>query len=182
MEKAIFLDRDGTLNRDSGYVHKIEDFELLEGVIEGLKLLAQSYIFIIVTNQSGIGRGYYTIEDFHKFNEKLIETLKKEGIHIKEIYFCPHHPDVKCRCRKPHTENIEKAIKKFNIDIKNSWMIGDHPSDVALGTNAGCKTVFLLTGHGKKHINHLLKKKIEPTITADNFLSAAQQILDYQKL
>jgi len=177
--KAIFLDRDGTLNKDSGYVYKIEDFELLPGVIEGLKMLQDEYIFIIITNQSGIGRGYYTVDDFHAFNNHLVKDLAKEGIELKKIYFCPHQKDENCDCRKPNTKYINQAVSEFNIDLKKSWMLGDHPSDVNLGTNAGCNTVFLLTGHGMEHFHELEEKKFTPTIIAEDFLTAAKKIKEF---
>lgn len=177
--KAIFLDRDGTLNKDSGYVHKIEEFELLPGVIEGLKLLQDEFLFIIITNQSGIGRGYYTVDDFHAFNNLLITTLAKKGIEIKKTYFCPHLKDENCDCRKPKTKFINQAVSEFNINLKRSWIMGDHPSDVQLGTNAGCNTVFLLTGHGKEHYHELEEKKFNPTLVAKNFLTAAKMIKEY---
>jgi len=112
MNKAVFLDRDGTLNIDPGYVRKIEDFELYPNVIKALKLLKNFQLFII-TNQSGIGRGYYTEKDFHKFNNHLIAELRKEGINIKETFYCPHHPDEECDCRKPSTRFIKEAAKKY---------------------------------------------------------------------
>ena len=175
-KKAIFLDRDGTLNKDSGYVHKIEDFELLPGVIEGLKLLQDEFIFIIITNQSGIGRGYYTVQDFHAFNNLLLTTLSKEGIEIKATYFCPHLKEEDCDCRKPKTKYINTAVSEFNINLQLSWMIGDHPSDINLGTNAGSNTIFLLTGHGMEHYQELEEKKFNPTIVAEDFLTAAKKI------
>src|SRR3989338_7826768 len=105
MNKAVILDRDGVLNKDPGYVHKIEDFGLYPDVMAALKLLKGFNLFII-TNQSGIGRGFYTEEDFHKFNDHLISKLTKEGIEIKETFYCPHHPDEECSCRKPGTKFI----------------------------------------------------------------------------
>lgn len=180
MRKAIFLDRDGTLNDDTMYPHKIEHFELLPGVIEGLKKLSKEYIFIIITNQSGIGRGIYTEEDFHKFNNHLVSELKKEGIEIKKTYYCPHHPDEDCDCRKPHTKNIKDAAKEFNIDIGDSWTIGDHPPDIKMGLDAGTKTIFMLTGHGKQHIDEI-KGSLKPDYIAENFLQAAEFILKNDK-
>ena len=178
MTKAVFLDRDGTLNKDPapGYVHKTEDFELLPGVIEGLKILREEFIFIIITNQSGIGRGYYTEEDFFAFNNLLVETLAKEGIKIQAIYFCPHLKEDKCDCRKPNTKYIDLSVKEYNINKAESWMIGDHPSDMLLGLNAGIKTVFLLTGHGSEHTDDLKEKNITPTFIAEDFLTAAKFI------
>ena len=177
MVKSIILDRDGTLVSDNGYVHKVEDFELLPGVIEGLKLLSKDFIFIVITNQSGVGRGEYTKEDMHKFNEKLISELKKENIGIKKIYFCLHIPEDNCDCRKPKTKNIEHAKKDFNIDMEKSWVIGDHLSDVELGKRVGARAVYLLTGHGKKHSEDLTKNIIKPDFIANNFLEAAEFIM-----
>lgn len=176
--KAIFLDRDGTLNEDQGYVHKLEDFKLLPGVIEGLKLLKNDFLFFIITNQSGIGRGYYTIEDFHNFNNHLLKVLEEHNIKILKIYYCPHSPYESCDCKKPKTKNIEKFVLDYNIDIKESWVIGDHPTDSLLGINAGCKTIFLCTGHGEKHFNDLKERGIVPTFISQDFLSAAKKILN----
>ncbi|MBI2655691.1 HAD family hydrolase [Candidatus Woesearchaeota archaeon] len=180
MRKAIFLDRDGTLNEDTLYPHKIEHFKLLPGVIEGLKKLSKDYIFIIITNQSGIGRGIYTEEDFHNFNNHLVLKLKKEGIEIKKTYYCPHHPDEDCDCRKPHTKNIKDAAREFNIDIGDSWTIGDHTPDIKMGLDAGTKTIFMLTGHGKQHIDEI-KGSLKPDYIAENFLQAAEFILKNDK-
>ena len=172
--KAVFLDRDGTLNKDQGYVHKTEDFELLPGVIEGLKILRDDFIFIIITNQSGIGRGYYTEDDFFDFNNLLVETLANEGIKIQTTFFCPHLKEENCNCRKPNTKFIDLSVDKFNINKTESWMIGDHPSDIQLGINAGIKTVFLLTGHGSEHTDDLEERNIITTFIAEDFLTAAK--------
>ncbi|MBI2650980.1 HAD family hydrolase [Candidatus Woesearchaeota archaeon] len=177
MVKAVFLDRDGTLNYDPGYVHKVEDFKLLYGVIEGLRLLSKEFIFIVITNQSGIGRGIHTEKDMHKFNEKLVSELKKESVEIKKVYYCPHTPEELCKCRKPHTKYVMDAEKEFGIDIKKSWLIGDHPHDTEMGVKAGCKTIYLLTGHGKKHLDDLKKSEIKPDFIAKNFLEAAEFIV-----
>ncbi len=177
MLNAIVLDRDGTLVSDGGYVHKVEDFELLPGVIEGLKKLSKNYIFIIITNQSGIGRGIFTEKDMHKFNKKLVSELKKEKIEIKKIYYCPHTPEDLCKCRKPHIKYIRDAEKEFGIDVKNSWVIGDHPHDVEMAIKAKAKGIYLLTGHGKKHFDDLEKDGIKPTFVAENFLQATGFIM-----
>jgi len=178
MDKAIFLDKDGTLVYDSGYVHKVEDFRLLPSVIEGLKILSKDFTFIVITNQSGIGRGIYTVDDTEKFNKKLVSELNKEGISIKKIYYCPHIPDKLCECRKPGTKHIMQAVKELNLDIQKSWVIGDHPSDIIMGINSGCKNVYLLTGHGKKHIDNLKKDNIKPNFVAEKFIEAAEFIMN----
>lgn len=177
MVKACILDRDGTLVHDSGYVHKVEDYKLLPGVLSGLKKLSKKFIFIAITNQSGIGRGIHTEEDMHNFNKKLVEELKKSKIEIKKIYFCPHTPEQLCECRKPSDKYIRDAEKEFGIDLKNSWAVGDHPHDVEMGIKAGCRTVYLLTGHGKRHYNDLEKKRIKPDFIAGDFLEAAEFII-----
>ena len=178
-KKAIILDRDGTLVEDKNYAYKIEDFELLDGVIEGLKLLQNDYLFFIVTNQSGIGRGYYSVQDFQIFNNHMIDILRKQNIEIVKTYFCPHLKEENCECRKPKTKYIEEIVKDFEIDINKSWMIGDHPSDIQFGINADSKTIFLTTGHGNKHLDELDSLGIEPTLICNNFLEAAKEILKY---
>ena len=140
MKKAIFLDRDNTLIEDEGYIHKPEKVKLLPGVGEGLKLLKKlGYLLIVVSNQSGIGRGYFKEEDFHKVNSRLQELLKSYGVQIDDFFFCPHKPEDNCNCRKPKTGMIEKASKKWNINVKESYVIGDKDIDVLLAENAGCK-------------------------------------------
>ena len=177
MRKAVFLDRDGTLNEDSMYPHKIEHFRLLPGVVEGLKKLKKDYIFIIITNQSGIGRGIFKEEDFYTFNNHLVEELKKHGIEIKKTYHCPHKPDEICDCRKPNITSIKKAEKEFDIELKRSWMLGDHPADIELGKNAGTRTIFMLTGHGKDHVEDIKKDRLNPDFIANDFEEAAEFIL-----
>ncbi|MFX1487612.1 MAG: D-glycero-alpha-D-manno-heptose-1,7-bisphosphate 7-phosphatase [Promethearchaeota archaeon] len=179
VKKAIILDRDGTLIEDKNYTFKIEDLEFLPGVIEGLAYLQEEFVFFIVTNQSGIGRGYYTVEDFHNFNDYLIDLLREENIEIIKTFYCPHIREDNCDCRKPKTKFIEIIVNEFDVDIKESWMIGDHPSDIQFGINAGCKTVFLTTGHGDKHLDELKSCGINPTIISNNFLKAAKKIISF---
>jgi rfaE bifunctional protein nucleotidyltransferase chain/domain len=174
MSRAIFLDRDGTLNDDLGYTYKVESFELLEGVIGGLRRLGDFKLFII-TNQSGIGRGYYSEEDMHKYNNRMLEEFRKHGIEIERIYFCPHHPDEPCDCRKPNPKSMLEAKKEFGLDLEKSFVIGDHASDVTLAKNSGCKSVYLLTGHGVKHLEEA--RIAGPDYVAANFRQAADYIL-----
>ena len=179
--KAVFLDRDGTINVDVGYAHKLEELKIISGVIEGLKELQElDYKLIIVTNQAGIGRGYYTKEDYHDFQLKLRQELNKQGIFITEEYFCPHHPEKgigeykkNCNCRKPKTGMLEQASNDFNIDLTQSWLIGDKPGDIQAGNSAGCKTILVKTGKAgeDRHFS------IAPTFTAYNLLEAADYII-----
>ncbi len=176
--KAIILDRDGTLIEDKDYAYKIEDFELLPGVIEGLKILQKNFLLFIVTNQSGIGRGYYTDKEFHKFNDHLIGILKENQIRIERTFYCPHVKEDKCECKKPKIKYIREIVDGWNVDIKNSWVIGDHPSDILFGINAGSKTVYLISGHGKKHFHELEDEGIKPTMISSNFLKTAKKIIE----
>ena len=131
MNKAIFLDRDGTINVEKDYIYKCEDLVFEEGSVEALKTFKNlGYILIVVSNQSGIARGYFTEEDLKAFNNNMNEKLKEEAVEITEFYCCPHHPDglaeykKVCDCRKPNNKMLEDAIEKYNIDREKSYMIG----------------------------------------------------------
>lgn len=169
--KAIFLDRDGVLVEDIGYHHKLEDFRLISNAVEGLKLL-KVYKLIIVTNQSGIGRGYFAMKDFEKFNNHLIQELKKHNIDIEKTYVCPHKPEDNCDCRKPKTKLIKDAAKEFDIDLSKSYMIGDKKIDVQMGKNAGVKTILVLTGNGMKE-----QENSNADYVAKDLLDAAKWVL-----
>ena len=143
--KAIFLDRDGIINKDHSYVYKKEDFEFCDGIFETLSyLVSLGYTLFIVTNQSGIGRGYYSEEDFNKLTAWMLEVFMQKGIKITKVYHCPHSPDENCICRKPKAGMFKRAKEEFGIDMKNSWMIGDKLSDIQAGKNAGIpNTIFV---------------------------------------
>lgn len=157
MRKAVFLDRDGTINIDKNYLYKIDDFEYLPGVKEGLKKLCDvGFLLIIITNQSGIGRGYYTEEDYLKLNDYLISDLDACGIKITDSFYCPHINDasvnryrVECDCRKPKTGLFYRAIEKYNIDLSSSYAIGDRVRDLMICKDTGAKG-FLV--YGKEEI------------------------------
>lgn len=154
MQKAVFLDRDGVINIDKSYVYKIEDFEFCEGVFEALAYFQRlGYLLIIVTNQSGIGRGYYTEENFKTLSRWLKDELLKRGISLSAIYHCPHAPEQNCHCRKPKSGMFFDAIKEFDIDVANSWMIGDKQTDIEASRGAGIANDILL---GKSNVNFIL--------------------------
>lgn len=133
MNKAIFLDRDGTLNIDYGYVHEIDKFHFIDGVIEGLKILSDlGYILIVITNQSGIGRGYFTKEEFNKLSDYMIKKLQEQKITISKVYHCPHIDSDNCNCRKPKLELFYKAKEEFDIDFNKSYAIGDKKRDLEI--------------------------------------------------
>ena len=136
--KALFLDRDGIINIDHGYVSKIDDFEFVEGIFDLVRIFVDTgYLIFVVTNQSGIGRGYYGEDDFTILSDWVTEEFRKKDIQIEKIYHCPHSPEDKCHCRKPQTGMIEEALKAYNIDLSESWIIGDKQSDIDLAVNAG---------------------------------------------
>ena len=137
-KRAIFLDRDGIINVDHGYVYKIEEFEFTTGIFETLHALqSQGFLLIIVTNQSGIGRGYYSEEAYQNLTQYIVESFSKKDIKVDAVYHCPHHPEANCQCRKPRIGMLKAAQKEFKLDMKNSWMIGDKNSDMLVGKNAG---------------------------------------------
>ena len=154
-QKAIFLDRDGTLNKYVGFLRNIENFELLEGASAAIKRInASGYLAIVVTNQPVIARGEVTVEELNEIHNKLETLLGGEGAYLDGIYYCPHHPDkgfegeitelkIDCDCRKPKPGMLLKASKDFNIDLSQSWMIGDSENDVLCGLNAGCGTAII---------------------------------------
>lgn len=172
MSRAVFLDRDGVIVEDIGYHYKIEDFKLIPNAVEGLKLLKDFKLFI-VTNQSGIGRGYYKLKDFENFNNHLLKELEKLGIKIQKTYYCPHAPNDNCECRKPKTKMLEEAKEEFGIDLKKSFEVGDRKSDFEMGERAGCKTIHVLTGNGMESANEVV-----PDYFAKDLLDAAQWILE----
>ena len=154
MTKAVFLDRDGVINIDKAYVSKIEDFEFCEGVFEALKHFQNlGYLLIVVTNQSGIGRGYYSEENFQILSDWMQKELLHVKIKIDAIYHCPHAPEVNCACRKPKSGMFLKAIEDFDIDVANSWMIGDKETDMEAAIVAGIPNTILL---GKTSVNFIL--------------------------
>lgn len=167
MEKAIFLDRDGTLVQDCGYAYSVVQYELLPLVVDGLRLL-KGYFLFLVTNQSGIGRGFYTVEDFSRFNSRLVADLRGSGVDIKKTYFCPHVPEKECSCRKPSPKFLMDAAEEFGVDLSSSFVIGDKGSDILFGKNGGCRTILVLTGYGEK-----TEGSVEPDFVARNILDAA---------
>ena len=175
MSKAVFVDRDGVVTEDLEFVHKIEDFKLVKNAIEGLKLLKDFKLFI-VTNQSGIGRGYFKFEDFLSYNNKVVEELEKHNIKIEKTYVCPHAPEENCDCRKPKAKMIKDAAKEFDIDLSRSFMIGDKKIDIEMSHNAGCKSILVLTGNGNK-----ARKESKPDFIAKDLLDAAKWIIKNDK-
>ena len=147
--KTIFLDRDGVINKEVNYLNKIDDFEFIDGIFDVcLYFQNLGYKIIIVTNQSGIYRGYYTEHDYQKVTQWMLAQFANEDINILDIFHCPHGPDSTCNCRKPKPGMFLKAKTKYNIDMKNSWMIGDKEADVIAANAAGIdNTILVRSGH-----------------------------------
>ncbi len=143
MKRAVFLDRDGTINYDKGYTYKLEDLKIYDDIIPILKKYYDNgYIIIVISNQSGINRGYFTVNDMKKFNDGIKRIFMEHGIVISDFYFCPHKPEENCECRKPKTGMVEQAVKKYGIDLKNSIVIGDRDDiDGELARNLGIKFI-----------------------------------------
>ena len=156
MNKAVFLDRDGIINKKvpvKDWVKNVDELVYLPKVKEVISMIKRKgYLVIITSNQSGINRGIIKKENIEKINEKL-----KKDLDVDAIYYCPHLPDENCGCRKPKTGLIEKAVKDFNIDIKNSWFIGDNDYDMIAGKSAGCKTLMVDGNIGISQIENVLK-------------------------
>ncbi len=158
MKKALFLDRDGVINIDRGYVGKIEYFEFVDGVLDLIyEAQKRGYIPIVVTNQSGIGRGYYSGEDFEKLTSWMVRKMRERGIMIdrSHIFFCPHRPDEGCECRKPMPGMFREAQQRFGIDMAASWMIGDKPGDIEAAERAGVGHTYLTERNRRIDIKEL---------------------------
>lgn len=170
---AIFLDRDGVINEEIEYLHEPEKFKMLPNVIEGIKRLQnRGFKIVVVTNQAGIGLGYFTKEDFYKTNKKMLQIMGENSIIISKVYFCPHSIEDNCDCRKPKPGMILRAEKDMNIDLNNSWMIGDKADDILAGNAAGVKTILVGTGHGSQEL-----KRCKPTIFAKDLFDVYEKIL-----
>ncbi|MFP4466256.1 MAG: D-glycero-alpha-D-manno-heptose-1,7-bisphosphate 7-phosphatase [Candidatus Goldiibacteriota bacterium] len=180
MKKAVFLDRDGTLIKDPGYLDKFEQIELYKNAGKALKLLKKAgYILIVLTNQSGIARGYYNEEFVRETHKKIDGMLAGNGIKPDEYYYCPHHIkgvikkySVKCGCRKPGPGMALKAKKKYGLDLKRSFVIGDKLTDIEMAGRINAGSVLVLTGNGKKERKKAAKKAKPDIITSDIYTAA----------
>ena len=193
MEKriAVFIDRDGTINKEGGYINHESRLELMPNSAKGIKLLNDSGVLAIVcTNQAGVARGYFKENLIKVVHNRLQDLLKEQGAFLDEIYYCPHHPTVgpegykrECICRKPKTGMIDEAAKKFNIDVKKSYVIGDKMSDIMWGHKAGTKSVMVLTGYGRGEYEYQRQDwKDNPDYIAEDLEAAVKWILQDIKL
>lgn len=169
---AIFLDRDGTIIEDVGYIKKPQDVNFFPGSFTALLKLQQRFLLFIVTNQSGISKGITSEDEVKQVNKYLVDTLESKGIFITQVFCCPHTNEDNCRCKKPKPYFINLAKELYQLDLKRSYIVGDHPSDVECGINAGITPIYLLTGHGEKHKDDLDTN----TIIAKDILEAVKII------
>lgn len=181
--KTVFLDRDGTINIEKNYLFKTEDFEFIKGSERAIKLLNDhGYKVIVITNQAGVARGFYSEKEVNKLHKYINQKLEQAGAHIDGFYYCPHHPVAGigfykriCNCRKPNTGLFEKAAQDFDVDVEHSYMIGDNIADIQGGNNFGVKTILVSTGYGKKLRD---EGGVKYDYYTANLLSAVEYILE----
>ena len=181
--KAIFLDRDGTINHDPGYLRDPDDVFLIEGAGAGLRLLKDAgFLLLVVSNQSGIARGLISEPEVISVNGRINYLLKKYNhVAIDHFFYCPHHEDFSdpadCGCRKPATGMFSEAIKMFDIDVPSSWMIGDSTVDIKAAVNFGLRSILVGTGNGREHFSVLQEQNKLPNFTCSNLYDSAKLIL-----
>ena len=186
MRRAVFLDRDGTINEERGYMRCISQFMLLPGAAKAISLLNENdYLAVITSNQSGVARGYFPIELVSEVHEVMKQQLNRYHAFIDRIYFCPHHSEgivpeytMECECRKPSTGLIKKAQSELDIDMEKSYVIGDRWLDIALAQNANMPGILVLTGYGSEDLEYIKDHKdIQPAHVAKDLLDAVKWIL-----
>jgi D-glycero-D-manno-heptose 1,7-bisphosphate phosphatase len=174
MTVYAILDRDGTINEEKEYLTHPDEVVLLEGAAEGLSLMQDLGLgLIIVTNQSGLSRGYLNADRLETIHERLFSLLKQQGVTVAGIYLCPHHPSDNCRCRKPSPGLVERAAADFDFNPKNAFVVGDNTCDIELGNRVGAHTILVRTGYGK---SVEADGKVAPDFVEDNLLGAAATI------
>lgn len=187
--RAVFLDRDGTINEEVGYVNHIERFNLLPRAGQAIRLLnQQGWKVVVITNQSGVARGYFPESLIHQVHQKMRELLKKDGAHLDGIYYCPHHPEIgippyrqKCRCRKPATGLIEAAVKELDLDTSGSYMVGDRRADIEFARHVGAKSILVLTGYGRGEWEYSGEQwQGKPDYVAEDLFEAVRWILQQE--
>ncbi|HEY9723009.1 MAG TPA: HAD family hydrolase [Oscillatoriaceae cyanobacterium] len=182
---AVFLDRDGTLNVEAGYIRNLDDLRLMPGAADAIRRLnAVGVPAILATNQSGPARGYYPESWVQALNARLMSLLAAEGAHLDDVFYCPHHPEgvveaftQDCRCRKPETGMLEDAAAKHGLDLSACYMIGDKSTDVEVGQRAGCRTVLLRSGFGEQVLAGTYQWPVEPDHIALTVVEAIDWVL-----
>ena len=185
---AVFLDRDGTINEQMGYINHLSRFHLLPKVCEAIKLFNDhGFLVIVVSNQSGVGRGYFPRDLVYEIHDAMEQSLGLKNARVDAIFFCPHYPQanlkeyaIQCNCRKPATGLIEKACDTFEIDMENSYVVGDRYTDIELAKNTNLKGILVKTGYGLGDIEYILPAKIvNPSYIADDLYDAVKWIIGH---
>ena len=177
--RAVFLDRDGTINQETHYLSNPADVHLLHGAGAAIRQLNQAGVpVIVVTNQSAIARGYFDLGRLAEIHEEIVEQLGALGAHLDAIYYCPHHPDELCACRKPEPGLVRRAAADLGLDLRQSVFVGDARSDLEAGRRAGCRTVLVLTGYGAATLAGLEDPLLNPDFVAAGLGEAVAWILD----
>ncbi len=183
---AVFIDRDGTINEQMGYINHISRFVMLPGVVEAIRLLnSHQYLAFVVSNQSGVARGYFPIDLVDRIHAHMEELLRADGARLDGIFYCPHYPrgtvkeySIECDCRKPGTGMIEKACKEFPIDLTRSFVIGDRYSDIELADRLNLSGILVSTGYGLGDMEYVFPRlPFQPAHVAKDLLHAAQWIV-----
>jgi histidinol-phosphate phosphatase family protein len=182
MKKAIFIDRDGVINKDPGgwtkysYVTKWEEFLFIDGSVKALRRLKEAgYKVFVISNQGGISKGYFSQKDLDALNKRMLEEIEKRGGKIDGLFYCPHHDKDNCECRKPKTGLIEQAAKTMHIDFKNTYLVGDSIRDVEAAKRMGMKTILVLSG--KTPLSELSDWPMQPDYIKGNLLEAVEWVL-----
>jgi D-glycero-D-manno-heptose 1,7-bisphosphate phosphatase len=190
MTRAVFIDRDGTLSEEVGYINHPERFRLFPYAAEAIRRLNENgWLAIVTTNQAGVARGYFSEEMIETVHNGMKDKLAIDGARLDAIYYCAHHPSVgeppyrvECNCRKPKPGLITRAAADFEIDLKNSWMVGDRYSDIQMARNAGVKSAFVLSGYGRGEWEHQRQSWTEqPDMVAENLLQVVMNIVEEPK-
>jgi D-glycero-D-manno-heptose 1,7-bisphosphate phosphatase len=185
-QRAVFIDRDGTISEEVGYINHVSRFRLFPYAPAAIKRLNENgWLAIVITNQAGVARGYFSEDTIQAVHDAMTNELKSNGAQLDAVYYCAHHPSVgeppyrfDCDCRKPKPGLILRAAKNFDIDLKKSWMVGDRYSDVELARNAGVKSMFVLSGYGRGEWEHQRASWAEqPDLVAEDLLEAVRLIV-----
>ena len=182
LKPAVFLDRDGTINVEKNYLYRIEDFEFIPGAPEAIKRLKDAgFLIVVVTNQSGVARGYYSLEDVDRLHTHIQDELNRYDTSIDAFYVCPHHPTdgegeylLECDCRKGNPGMLLQAAEDMGVDLKHSWMVGDKAADIEAGGRAGCRSILVETGYGD--VDNVLALYPDSLIASDIF-GAVKEII-----
>jgi len=180
LRRAVFLDRDGTICEEMGYVNHIDRLRIFPYAAEAIRRLNEAQIpVIIITNQSGIARGIFPESLVHQIHKKMISELASGGAWIDAIYFCPHKKDDACECRKPNPGLIERAARDHGLDLPGSWVVGDRYADVEMAHRAGARGILVMTGYGRgEHELHRAKWPKQPDALADDLAEAVYLIVN----